>query len=427
MSLGSALQAGVSGLLAQATRLATISDNLANSSVVGFKRSDVDFTSLFVGTGGGSSFAASGTIPNVRTDISLNGTITTSSGSTDLAIAGRGMFVVTSDVAGTGANEFALTRAGQFSPDANGFLRNSAGFVLQGFALNPDGSFAAGIPSRDTFGSLQPVNINAFNNIGTPTTQLGLQGNLPAQLTGLAPPPGPLVTSVEYFTPLGAAQTLTLEWQATATPNQFNLSITDFDGTALGTVTIDFDDGITPGVTAGSPAAFTTALPEANGVVTLTVNGGQVIELSLGNVGGLNGITQFVGDNSVRAPVRDGTPAGELRGVEIGDDGTVFAIFDSGARLASFIIPVADLANPNGLQPIDGNAFQLTRNSGTFRLFNPGEGPSGELRSNALEVANVEIAQEITSIIETQRAYSSNATVIRTADEMLEEATRLKR
>jgi flagellar hook protein FlgE len=120
-------------------------------------------------------------------------------------------------------------------------------------------------------------------------------------------------------------------------------------------------------------------------------------------------------------------PRQGMRGVEIGDDGTVFAIFDSGARLASFIIPVADLANPNGLQPIDGNAFQLTRNSGTFRLFNPGEGPSGELRSNALEVANVEIAQEITSIIETQRAYSSNATVIRTADEMLEEATRLKR
>lgn len=306
MSLSSALQAGVSGLLGQSTRLAAISDNIANSSTIGFKRSDVDFTSLFIG-GNDSSFSASGTLPNVRTDISLNGTITTSSNSTDLAINGRGMFVVTPAVDGTGVDNFALTRAGQFSPDANGFLRNTAGLFLQGFALNPDGSFANGVPNRDSFASLQPINVNAFNNIGTPTTNIELQGNLPAQLTGPTPG-GPFETSVEYFSALGESRTLSLVW----TPGAANSYTVDFldNGAPLAPPippqTISFNDGSVAGTIAGAPD-FSGAplIDDVTGTLNLTVNGGtQTLGISFGASNSLSGITQFVGDNSVRAPVR---------------------------------------------------------------------------------------------------------------------------
>ncbi|MFM2045923.1 MAG: flagellar hook protein FlgE, partial [Pseudomonadota bacterium] len=90
-------------------------------------------------------------------------------------------------------------------------------------------------------------------------------------------------------------------------------------------------------------------------------------------------------------------------------------------------LPVADVTNPDGLRRLDGNAFQVSRESGDMYLWDAGSGPAGTMNGGALEASNVDIAEELTSIIETQRAYSSNAKIIQTADEMLDEVTRLMR
>ncbi|MEO1420833.1 MAG: flagellar hook-basal body complex protein, partial [Pseudomonadota bacterium] len=137
MSIGSALQTGVNGLRAQSTKLAAISDNIANSSTVGYKRADAQFSTLVVNDGSDSIYTAGGVATTVRTEVSKAGTITGTANNTDLAVAGRGFFAVANSVDGSGA---ALTRAGSFRPDEFGNLQNSGGYYLQGFPLNPDGA-----------------------------------------------------------------------------------------------------------------------------------------------------------------------------------------------------------------------------------------------------------------------------------------------
>ncbi|MEM1104693.1 MAG: flagellar hook-basal body complex protein, partial [Pseudomonadota bacterium] len=138
MSIGSALQAGVSGLRSQGNRLATISDNIANSATVGYKRGDVQFSSLVTGSGASrGTYSAGGVTTNNRTEITREGVPISSTSPTDLAIGGDGFFVVNDDPTNSPGASFALTRAGAFAPDENGDLRNSAGLYLQGFALNP--------------------------------------------------------------------------------------------------------------------------------------------------------------------------------------------------------------------------------------------------------------------------------------------------
>jgi len=96
-------------------------------------------------------------------------------------------------------------------------------------------------------------------------------------------------------------------------------------------------------------------------------------------------------------------------------------------RRPIYQIPIAVVQNPNGLSARDGTAFDLSRDSGSLYLWNAGVGPAGKTAGTSLERSNVDIAQELTSMIETQRTYSTNAKVIQTADEMLTELTQLKR
>jgi flagellar hook protein FlgE len=129
MSLFSAMRSGVSGLFAQSTRMAAISDNISNSGTVGYKRSDVDFSTMVTSSGAANSYSAGGVRSNVLYQVTRDGSLVGTQNATDLAIDGRGFFVVAdqsqSTVAG-GAQQFALTRAGKFMPDDRGFLRNSA-------------------------------------------------------------------------------------------------------------------------------------------------------------------------------------------------------------------------------------------------------------------------------------------------------------
>ncbi len=428
MGISTALQAGVSGLRTQGMKLATISDNIANSNTIGYKRRDVQFANLVTGQGSGNTYTAGGTTGRVRTDIAAEGGQIASDSATDFAVGGPGFFVVGSESEpGPSGNRFALTRAGSFSPDENGNLRNASGYFLQGFPLSPDGSYTNGTPFLDGFGSVETVNIGNLSFTGAPTTQISFTGNLPAQQTGQATPPSPLITSMEYFDELGGAGRITAEWQPGAVANEWTLSLyngADTTAPVLVSDTVTFSGG---GANAGTPLAYGAGLGvTADGTIALPVSATQTIDFFVGAVGTYGGVSQFDGDYTP-ATTRDGARSGQLSTVEMQDDGTLIALFDNGGQRPVWQIPLADVENPNGMAAQDGSAFRPDTDSGAVRLHRAGEGPTGSIIAGALENADVDIATELTDLIQTQRTFSSNATIVRTADEMLEEAIRIKR
>ena len=124
---------------------------------------------------------------------------------------------------------------------------------------------------------------------------------------------------------------------------------------------------------------------------------------------------------------KNGAPAGNLTSLEVDSSGILAGVYDTGQRRALFQIPLASVPNPNGLTALDNQAFEVSRESGDLFFFDAGAGPAGEVSGFALQQSTVDIAAELTNMIVTQRAFSSNATVIRTVDEMLQETTSLKR
>jgi flagellar hook protein FlgE len=428
MSILGAMYAAVSGLGAQSTKLGAISDNIANTSTTGYKRVEVEFASLVTEQVSRRSYSAGGVAGNVRRRVDAQGLLQATGSSTDIAINGDGFFVV-SDTQNANPQQdlTALTRAGSFTTDDQGFLRNAAGYYLMGFALNPDGTTVNPNPARDALADVEPVNVAGINFTGAPTTEVTFAGNLPAQLAN-GTPGTPISTQIQYFTELGNSGTLTLQWtpSSDSVANHWNLQI--FDSETGGGTTAIYDQIITfndTGPNAGSPSAIPGV---AGGVLPVTVNGGlQGLDLDIGDVNDASGITQFAGEYVPTKINKNGALFGVVSRVEVSEDGIITAIFNNGVRRPIYKIPIAVVQNPNGLSARDGTAFDQSRDSGALYLWDAGVGPAGKTAGNSLERSNVDIAQELTSMIETQRTYSTNAKVIQTSDEMLDELTRLKR
>jgi flagellar hook-basal body protein len=164
------------------------------------------------------------------------------------------------------------------------------------------------------------------------------------------------------------------------------------------------------------------------GLLMYKFNDGEELQINLGARGSDDNITQFAADRSQTLSItKDGSPTSTLTGIEIDETGLMDAIYDTGFRKTLYKIPIANVQNPNGMRTQDGQAFSLTRESGSVYFYDAGEGPTGSLVSSALEESTTDVAEELTQLIKTQRAYSSNAKIIQTVDEMLQETTNLKR
>ena len=430
MSISQAMQIGISGLSANSSRVGNISNNIANANTDGYRRSFSQMVSST--TGEGAMAAGSGVRAAGRADISTGGGLNSTGVGTDLGISGQGFFVVSRNPNETNAANYMLTRAGSFRPDENGNLVNAAGYYLAGHAYGEDGTLGA--VDQNTFGDLQTVNVGDQTIQGAATSTMSVATNLPAQATGLAQPGDPFVSSAEYYTPLGEAQRLQMTWQPTDTANTWQVTIADSEGD-LGTIEVGFDG---TNAAPGTPTAYTQlaatagrfAFDEATGVATLTMDNGtppHEIQMSLGAPNTTEGITQFAGDFSGLSAEVDGAAAGSMVRSEITDSGDVYGIFDSGARKLLYSVPLATVTNPDGLSQADGNAFQLSSSSGPLELARAGESGTGAINAGALEGSNVEVAEELTDLIVAQRAYSSNAKIVTTSDQMLEETLSLKR
>lgn len=422
MSITSALQIGVSGLQANSSRVQNISSNIANANTVGYRRTFSEFVTQNTGS------TQAGVLTDVRADISANGNIMGTGRSTDLAVQGDGFFVVSRNPNDPVESNYYLTRAGSFTPDQDGNLRNSAGYFLSGFPT--DASGATGSVSSTSYNDLSTVNVASYQVQGTPSTRVGVSGNVPAQETGAGTTGTAFESTLRYVNQLGGSDALNLSWTPGATANEWTVSITDEAGNNYGDATVNFTDS---GINAGSPASYTPGtlpIDPATGVVTLQINNGgtpQPLEIDFGAPGTFEGMTQFSGDYTPPAFSDDGTETGSLERAEMSDSGILYGVFDNGQRRALFQVPLANVANPDQMRSVDGNAYVATRDSGAVSIGNPMLNGLGSINSGALEGSNVDIAEELTDLIQTQRAYSSSAKIITTSDEMLSETLSIKR
>jgi flagellar hook protein FlgE len=432
MSLYSAMRAGVTGIGANASAMALIADNITNLNTVGYKRSQASFSAL-LNAQSGSAYNAAGIVASTKRFVDLQGSALQSSSPLDLAITGAGFFAVSASTAGAGGNGAMYTRAGAFSVDAEGYLRNSGGYFLLGAPLSANGAAFASLSD------LQPIRISGAAAAARPTTQASISANLdsrtalyagsplysagamaaaPAGVDAIAPQ---VERSIEFYDSLGTARTLTLGFIKTDV-NTWSVEIymrptTDVDGVdgliAAGELKMSSNGGVQSLDAALQSIAINYAAE--TGVAP------QTIDLDLSK------ITQFAQTSSLRSATADGGPPGTPIGVSVDSGGRITALYSNGASEPLFLIPLATFLNPNGLIAVRGGSFRSTLSSGQVTLNAPGASGSGGLQAFALETSNVDLAVEFTSMITVQRAYSACSRIITTADEMIDELIRIKR
>ncbi|KEO61315.1 flagellar hook protein FlgE [Thioclava indica] len=443
MSISSSLNAGVAGLAANATRLATISDNIANSGTYGYKRVVAEFESMVINdSNGAGSYSAGGVRASTNRLIEERGALVGTSNALDIAVSDRGMLPVATSVeveASSGDPTLLLTTTGAFRTDADGTLKTESGLVLMGWPANADGTIS--VMPRDTTAGLEPVVINANQTAGDPTTKMNLGVNLPAVDTEAGAAGDTLPLSVEYFGNLGTSETLDISFTpsvpTTGSSNEWTMVIRDSatvddpatatDESIIGEYTLAFDDSRGSGGTLASVNVVSGGTYDAaTGKLSLSVAGGPM-EVTIGKIGDTNGLTQLSDSFAPTAINKDGSPVGNLTAVEIDENGYLKATYDTGFIRTVYQIPLVDVPNQNGLTSLDNQTFQVSPTSGSFFLWDAGDGPTGSIEGYAREGSAVDVAQELTNLIQTQRAYSSNAKVIQTVDEMLQETTNIKR
>ena len=273
--------------------------------------------------------------------------------------------------------------------------------------------------------------MNQFS--GEPTTRLGLGINLPATDTEAGQTGDPQITSVEYYDNLGRSENIIFTFNPTVpgigVSNEWTMTIADSAsaGATIGEYVLTFNDDRTSG---GTLASVTTvsggAYDPATGNVIVNVDGGPM-ELDIGMIGANDGLTQLSDTFAPLSIIKDGSPVGNMTSVEVDANGFVHAFFDTGITRTIYQVPLVDLPNYNGMVALDNQTYIPSPESGSFFLWDAGDGPTGDIVSFAREESNTDVASELTDMIQTQRAYSSNAKVIQTVDEMLQETANIKR
>lgn len=438
MTISSSLSAGVAGLNANATRLSTISDNIANSSTFGYKRATADFESLVIGgISGAGTYSAGGVRSVTQRLIDESGPLISTSNPLDIAISGRGMLPVTQEAFLDFADEdrpMLTTTTGSFRTDEEGVLKTETGLVLLGWPADSDG--VVGTFPRDTVTGLEPVVVQVNQQAGDPTTRMNLGVNLPATQTKFDGSGDSLPLSVEYFGNLGTSESLNVTFTPTLAAaagdpgtNIWTMEITDSasNDAVVGEYLLEFDDSRANGGTLVDVQVLAGgAYDSGTGVIDLTVAGGP-LELTIGAYGDPNGLTQLSDTFAPVSLTKDGSPVGNLTSVEIDGNGYITATYNTGFTRTIYQVPLVDVPNPNGMISQSNQTYQISPQSGSFFLWDAGDGPTGEVIGFTREGSTTDVAGELTNLIQTQRAYSSNAKVIQTVDEMLQETTNIKR
>jgi flagellar hook protein FlgE len=417
MSINSALLAGVSGLVANSSALAAISDNIANVNTVAYKRNQVNFANVVTAQAVKGKYSAGGVQGVTRQFVSTQGLIQASGSSTDLAISGDGFFVVSQKGSGlTAADPRSFTRQGSFSVDPNGFLRNDSGLFLQGWPVQPNGSFIAN-PSDLT--AMQSINVKNLGAAVSPTTTIGVTANLD-KFDALQPDPidvnivdaagGKHVLRMAFTR--GAVNTWTMALTVQPTPADATIT----PGPAAIPVTFNTDGSINQ-INGAAPSAFTANVAWAPALGLPA----QAIAIDLTKV------TQFDEPSALGSIRQNGAGAGNVVAIEVDEQGVVSAIYDNSQIRKVAKVGIATFPNADGLAQVSGNAYRPTMEAGEMVVKQAGTGGAGQISPSSLEASTVDLSAEFTGLIQTQKAYSASSKIITTADQMLEELINIKR
>ena len=411
-----AFRVAISGLKAASGELDVIGNNIANSNTAGFKKSRAEFVDVFAVTnvGGSGSTPGSGVRLSAIRQQFTQGNISFTDNNLDMAINGSGFFVLND----SGTNVY--SRAGNFQVDRSGHVVNAAGQQLMTFNTTEAGAPTGGMSALKIDTSLiQPAGTNEVSmtaNLDSralpPATPWPGGGFDAFAVPPTAPDPDMFnsSTSVTVYDSLGNSHTQSLYFVKTATANEWQV-YSLIDGVSeTGPDTITFDSsGQIP--TASLPLQVSIAgwapLDDAG-----AANGAAAQNFTLD----LSKLTQFGNEFSVTSIDQDGFTTGQLRGVEVGDGGVVYARFTNGQSRALGQVALADFSNTAGLQPLGGSIWAETFTSGQPTLSAPGSGGVGVVQSGALEDSNVEVTQELVDMIVAQRNFQANAKVIQTED-----------
>ena len=416
------LFSAISGLQAHQTKMDTVGNNIANVNTVGYTSSTPVFEDTLsqvlrngsapTGTAGGTNPAQVGLgvkVAGITTNFSQGSTQSTGR-SSDFMINGDGFFVTKA------GNQQLYTRAGSFNFDGTGRLVTPDGNLLQGW-MATNGTVDSNGPIKDLavpFGqSLKPQASTAGE----------VSGNLSAEANA-ATPAVPVQTQVTMYDPLGDAHQINYTFTPTGTANEWSVAVKAANGAALPTtpaaVTVSFDP-------TASPTNGKIVSPASQ---QFTFNASSIVPSWTGTItADLSKMTQFGGATTAMAnsPVTGGGSAqGTLESFSLGNDGSITGVYSNGLRQTIGQLALANFANPGGLSKAGNSSYVVGDNSGAPAIGVAGAGGRGSLSAGALEMSNVDLAQEFTGLIIAQRGFQANSKVITTSDQILNELVNMK-
>jgi flagellar hook protein FlgE len=437
MSLYDALMIGVSGLDANSRAMSVFSSNIANVNTVGYKTSQSDFETMLGSANGGAQGLATGVMASSQANIAQQGADFSTSSPTDLAINGQGFFCVNTAADATGQALF--TRAGSFTPDANGDLKNSAGLYLMGYPVSSDGTVGS---------QLANISSNGLGGKGEATANMSIQANLDASddaVSGYDPVNNNMTsgavtpdfqTTINVYDSQGGTQPLQVSYVKTA-PDTWAYEV-GYEGNstniapatnpiATGTMTFDASGNLTnvqstDGKSSATNDVLNFQIPFGSG----SGLSAQTINFDMGAPNSTSGTSQFASTSELDTSNVDGAAFGSVTGLTVGTDGTVSANYSNGLTQSVFKVPLATFPNPDGLSLVQGNAYAQSGASGTPVVNDADTAGSGTIQAYALEGSTVDLATEFTNMITTQQAYSASARVVSTASQMLDELMQMQ-
>jgi flagellar hook protein FlgE len=410
------LFAGVSGLNVNSRALSVIGDNIANVNTTGFKSSRSSFANILSQslTGTGASEVGRGVEFWTTTPMWSQGTIENTTNPTDMAINGRGFFTLRD---ATGADFY--SRAGDFAFDRDGYLVNPDGLYVQGYevlSVNPDTTLNLGIIS----------DINVPDQSTDPpaaTTDFTMDVNLDARAADL----DTYTTTLIVYDSLGNAIPMTITFEK-QTANQWIAT----PGLPAGTLgvggSISISNNIfnftgTGGLLPGGTDPTITISGLTTGASPMSINW-DVFDAT----GATNGdLTQYANASSTTFQTQNGYTSGVLRSVAVDENGIVTGSYSNGQLTPLFQVVLSDFPNYFGLSKLGNNLYAESRSSGQAMPGTPQSGRLGSISPSAIEMSNVDLAQEFVKMITTQRAFQANSRVITASDEILSELLNIKR
>lgn len=415
MSLYGMMRTGSSGMNAQASRLSTVADNIANAGTTGYKGASTEFSSLLLPSVSGN-YNSGAVQTDVRYGISNQGALQYTSSTTDLAINGNGFFVV-EDPSGVPY----MTRAGSFVPNGTGELVNAGGYKLLGYPYTEENP----TPVVNGYAGLEPVKISSDGLVATGSELGTFFANLDASADVLAPPFAAVGDDFTHKTSIKAFDTLGNEviydvYFSKTNDNEWQMDVVDQEsGTVLDTITPLTFDPATGKLDAASQALATVLLPATGPAPAVPAN---MLDLTLD----FTALTQLNYDFTINAEV-DGNAPSEVEKIQVAEDGIVYAQYKNGDLLPMYRLAMATVQSPDQLNVISGNVYSQSNESGIVILGFPGANGMGSIVSGALENSTVDIAEELTRMIESQRTYTANSKVFQTGADLMDVLVNLKR